>query len=81
MAHRLTPTNALEFHRSEVHEVYVDLEREALEHIAKDAEVLIVRVQVFGPSGRPSTRTLRLPTQLLKEPPPDTDWEVRTSFE
>lgn len=75
MTHRLTPTNALEFYRHEVHEVHVDLDREALAHIAKDAEFLIIRVQVFGPSGRPSSRTLRIPTELLKEPPSPTAWD------
>lgn len=71
MAHRLTPTNALEFHTTTVHEVYIDLDREALQHIAKDAQVLIVRVQTFGPSGRPTSRTLRIPTDALVEPMPE----------
>ena len=60
MAHRLTPTNSLEFIAHTVHEQHVDLDREALQHIAKDAQVLVIRVQTFGPSGRPSSRSLRI---------------------
>lgn len=70
MAHRLTPTNSLEFQSFTVHEQYVDLDREALQHIAKDAQVLIIRVQTFGPTGRPSSRSLRIPVDALIEPPP-----------
>ena len=65
---RLTPTNALEFISHRVSEVHVDLSREALLHIAKDAEVVILRVQTFGPNGRPTSRTLRLPVSILSDP-------------
>lgn len=71
MAHALTPRNSLEFQQFTLHEQHVDLDREALLHIAKDAQVLVIRVQTFGPSGRPSSRTLRIPTDLLREPTTD----------
>jgi len=71
---RLTPTNSLEFHATEVHEVHMDLNTEALRHIAKDAQVLIIRVQVWT-NGRPTTRTLRIPTDLLQEPNPLDSWD------
>lgn len=65
------PQRMLDFETHEVHEVYVDLHREALEHLAKDAQFIIIRVQVFGPNGRPSTRSLRLPSSILREPTPE----------
>lgn len=75
---RLHPQNSLDFQAFTVHEQHVDLNREALLHIAKDAQVLVLRVQTFGPSGRPSSRTLRIPRQLLEEPTPEprTSWEA-----
>lgn len=75
---KTTPTRSLDFTTHEVHEVFVDLNREALEHIAKDAQFIIIRVQVFGPNGRPSTRTLRLPSSILREPTPE--WDAAPHF-
>lgn len=63
-----TSTNALEFTTHRVNEVVVDLHPEALRHIAKDADFVILRVQTFGPTGRPSSRTLRIPRSTLEEP-------------
>ena len=63
------PKNAMEFTSHAVHEVYIDLHREAVLHTAKDAEAVIIRVQTFGPNGRPTTRSLRIPTDMLREPP------------
>lgn len=71
----IDPTRALEFISSEVHEVHVDLNAEALRHIAKDAQALIIRVQTFGPSGRPTFKSLRIPTDALKEPPMPSTWD------
>ena len=68
MTKYIDPTRAMEFTSHAVHEVYIDLNREAVLHTAKDAEVVIIRVQVFGPSGRPTTRSLRILTDSLKEP-------------
>lgn len=75
MTYPKTPRNSMDFESHMVSEVYIDLNREAILHTAKDAETVILRVQVFGPSGRPTTRSLRIPTDLLREPPvPDADW-------
>lgn len=61
--------NSIDVEVFSVREVYIDLNREALLHTAKreQAEVVILRVQTFGPNGRPTTRTLRLPVDLLEE--------------
>lgn len=64
----MIPKNAMEFTSYAVHEMHIDLNREAILHTAKDAEVVILRVQTFGPNGRPSSRTLRIPTDMLREP-------------
>lgn len=60
---------SMDFESYTVSEVHIDLNREAVLHQAKDAEVVIIRVQTFGPTGRPTTRSLRIPTDLLREPP------------
>lgn len=67
--------NSIDVEVHSVREVYIDLHREALLHTAKreQAEVVILRVQTFGPNGRPTTRTLRLPVDLLEEKAPDFD--------
>ena len=70
------PQHSIDIEVFSVREVYVDLNREALQQTAKreQAEVVILRVQVFGPNGRPSTRTLRIPASILEEPAPDAGW-------
>lgn len=60
--------NSMDFTSYAVHEMHIDLNREAILHTAKDAEVVILRVQTFGPNGRPTSRTLRIPTDSLREP-------------
>jgi hypothetical protein len=63
-----TPKNSLDFDTFTLHEVYVDLNIDALRHIAKDAQVLVIRVSGLNSnSGRPVSRTLRIPVDLLKE--------------
>ena len=63
-------TTSIDFTAFEVREKHIDLNREALLHIAgRDGiETLILRVQTFGPTGRPSSRTLRLNVAQLREP-------------
>lgn len=73
--------NSIEFHTHRVREVHVDLNREALEQIAKNEEVdfVVIRVQVFSPNGRPASRTLRLSRDMLTEP--EEDYATKPSFE
>lgn len=71
----IDPTTAMEFTTHTIHEVFIDLHREAVLHTAKDADAVIIRVQVFGPTGRPTTRSLRIPTDALREPPTPTEWD------
>jgi hypothetical protein len=61
----------MQYTSHEVSEVHIDLNREAILHTAKEAQVVIIKVQVFSPNGRPTTRSLRIPTSLLREPPPE----------
>lgn len=70
--------NSIDIEVFAVREVFVDINREALLHTAKreQAEVVILRVQTFGPNGRPTSRTLRLPASLLEEPPPRGDAQL-----
>lgn len=68
---KIMARDAIEFYTTRINEVHIDLEREALLHIAKDADAVIIRVQVFAQSGRPATRSLRIPRQLLEEPQED----------
>lgn len=69
-----TPRNSIEFHSHTTREVHVELEREALLHLARDVDFVILRVQVFGSNGRPASRTLRLSKSLLEQPEPMPDW-------
>jgi hypothetical protein len=54
----------------EVREKHIELNREALLHIAgRDGiEVLIIRVHGYSHTGRPTSRTLRIPVGMLHEP-------------
>lgn len=64
----LKPGHHIEIETHTVSEVHVDLNREALKHIARDAEYVIIRVQTRGPSGRPSSKTMRLHRSQLEDP-------------
>lgn len=69
------PKTSMDFTTHTVHEVFIDLNREAVLHTAKDADAVIIRVQTFGPNGRPTTRSLRIPVDALREPPLPTEWD------
>lgn len=73
------PQNSLDITTFEIREKHVELNREALLHIAgRDGiEVLIIRVHGFAPSGRPTSRTLRIPVGMLQEPTEPDDYTHR----
>jgi hypothetical protein len=66
----------MRIHTHKVSEVHIDLDVEALLQTAKSEGVdwIIIRVQTFGRSGRPSSRTLRLHKDQLIEP--DIDYTI-----
>ncbi len=68
---------SIDYETHRVSEVFMDLPREAVQHIAKreGVDYVIIRVQVFGPNGRPASRTLRLHKDLLEEPPAGSEYD------